>query len=82
MASSGQVDLGVNLRDVQLLLHLHHELVAKGLVQLHLPPGPDGVGPVHPEQAGALLAGGGGGAAPQAGQHRLRHGNVRLGRVS
>jgi hypothetical protein len=77
MCGGGEVDLGMNLRDVQLLLHGHDELVLEGLVQLHVPgggPRKDGVGPEHPQEGGGLLML----LIAQIGQHMRGHHDVAL----
>jgi hypothetical protein len=77
MARRGEIDLRVDLRDVQLLLHGDDELVAQRLVQLEgaRRAQEERVGPVHPQQGGA-----GAGSSPlQAAQYGLRHGDIRLG---
>ena len=76
MFGGGEVDLGMDLRNVQLLLHGHDKLVPQGLVQLHVPGSQeDGVGTEHPEEGGGgpLLL-----FVAKVGQNCRGHNNVRL----
>ena len=75
MFGGGEVDLGMDLRNVQLLLHGHDKLVPQGLVQLHVPGSQeDGVGTEHPEEGGGPLLL----FVAKVGQNCRGHNNVRL----